>query len=159
MSQFIERRCRECGTGTIRPVARVGRKARYKTLTLEVPASLEIPTCNACSTEWLDRAAARRIDAALADVYQAVLRRHARNLITTISDHTPMRQVERLIGLSEGYLSKVRNGRSEPSAELVASLHLLSTNVGSGIKSLDRLWTDTGKDALMSRKHGKREAR
>jgi tRNA A-37 threonylcarbamoyl transferase component Bud32 len=52
MSEF-QRRCRECGKGYVKPLARAGRFARYKTFPrLEIPAHVEIPTCDRCSAEW-----------------------------------------------------------------------------------------------------------
>jgi hypothetical protein len=64
-----------------------------------------------------------------------------------------MRRVERLLGLSEGYLSKVSNSRSEPSAELVSNLGLISMNPTSRLHDLETFWTLSKKrTSSMSRK-------
>jgi transcriptional regulator with XRE-family HTH domain len=145
MKSHVERRCRECGIGTIRPIARAGRRMRHKTLELEVPAALAIPTCDNCGAEWMDRATAKEIDAALEGAYRQALRRTLEAVLKTIAARAPMRQVERAIGVSEGYLSKLKKGRSEPSAELVSGLSLLARDVEGGLQNLGRLWTQAEK--------------
>lgn len=154
MKNNVDRRCRECGIGKILPVARAGRKAQYKTMELEIPATVVVPTCDNCGAEWMDRATARKIDHAMEAVYRQALRNMLLTLLDQITAHAPMRQVERLIGLSEGYLSKVKSGRSEASAELLSSLSLLARDVSGGLKDLGRLWTEAEKNALHERKYG-----
>ena len=68
MTMKVTRRCHECGTGQVVPLAKAGRKERYKALMLEIPAHVEIPTCNNCGSEWMDPATARAIDQALKSV-------------------------------------------------------------------------------------------
>lgn len=54
MSEHKPRRCRECGEGTVRPLAKRGRRMAFRNLTgLPVPASLQIPTCDNCGTEYV----------------------------------------------------------------------------------------------------------
>jgi hypothetical protein len=136
----VVRRCHECGTGEIRPVAKAGRRTRYKTMELEIPADVKIPTCNNCGTEGSDMATAKAIDAAMEKVYREVLRKMLTESIKKIRTHLPMRRLEQLLGLSEGYLSKISKGRAEPSAELVAHLSTLSTDVAGRTRELERLW-------------------
>jgi hypothetical protein len=49
MSEFKPRRCRECGTGTIRPLAKV-------------PSTVAIPTCDHCGNEWINAETAEALD-------------------------------------------------------------------------------------------------
>ncbi len=140
MSNVI-RRCRECGVGEVRPLAKSGRRGNYKNLELEIPAELKIPTCNNCGTEWMDRATASALDAGLEKVYRDVLRQLWEASIRKIQKQKlSMRRLEQLLGLSEGYLSKVSRGRSEPSAELVAHLGTLASDVEGRIRELEHLW-------------------
>ena len=151
MSNVI-RRCRECGVGEIRPLAKAGRRGSYKNLELAIPADLKIPTCNNCGAEWMDRTAATALDGALEKVYREVLRKLWAAAIRKIQQQKlSMRRLEQLLGLSEGYLSKVSNGRSEPSAELVAHLGTLATDVEGRTRELEHLW----KSAEQLTKHGK----
>lgn len=133
-------RCRECENGTVRMLAVAGRKSHYKNLELTVPSSLELPTCDNCGAEWLDEEATAALDDALGLVYRAELENRARTLIEAVSKEVPMRQVEGLFGLSEGYLSKLKAGRSTPSAEVVALLALLHGDVPGGLKRLKGFW-------------------
>jgi transcriptional regulator with XRE-family HTH domain len=73
-------------------------------------------------------------------VYREVLRKMLAESIKKIRAHVPMRRLEQLLGLSEGYLSKISGGRAEPSAELVAHLATLSTDVAGRTMELERLW-------------------
>ena len=88
-----------------------GRKERYRTLVLEIPAHIEIPTCDNCGAEWMDPATARAIDESLKRVYHDALRNRMLEALKRIRVHASMRKVEYLLGLSEGYLSKVSKER------------------------------------------------
>jgi hypothetical protein len=134
------RRCRECGGGKVVPLARAGRRTRYKTMELEIPQEVEIPTCDNCGAEWMDRQTARAIDQALERTYRDALRVLWADLIQKITARTSMRRVEQTLGLSEGYLSKVTNGRSEPSAELISNLSLIAKDVEPRLREIDGLW-------------------
>lgn len=81
------RRCRECGEGLIRPLAREGRVMPYKNgLALPVPADLFIPTCSDCGSEWIDEPTAHALDNALEDAYIAHLDRECARLIRQVAD-------------------------------------------------------------------------
>jgi hypothetical protein len=60
-----ERRCRECGKGTIRLVAKPGRRTTYKFLELDAPEHVAIPTCDHCGTEWHNDETAATFDEAM----------------------------------------------------------------------------------------------
>lgn len=71
MSDFKPRRCRECGDGVIRPLAKEGRRVPYRDATaLLVPATIEIPTCDHCGSEWIDHQTAVALDEALQPLYE-----------------------------------------------------------------------------------------
>ncbi len=66
MSEFKPRRCRECGEGTIHLLAKEGRRMPYREkVSLLVPSTLLIPTCNHCGNEWIDAETAKALDKAL----------------------------------------------------------------------------------------------
>lgn len=56
--EFKPRRCRECGEGTVRPLAK----------------EVVIPTCDKCSNEWINPETAEALDEALGDQERAELR-------------------------------------------------------------------------------------
>jgi hypothetical protein len=129
--------CPECGTGKIRPIARRRRIARHRTLMLEVPANLPIPTCDNCGTEWIDAETAKAVDKALEEAFDREARTQAKELLVAMGEEVTQRRVEIVLGLSQGYLSKVRSGTSTPSAMLLACLRLLSRSPESRLRELE----------------------
>jgi hypothetical protein len=125
-----EPRCVECGAGTVRPQARAGRVAQHCALALPVPADLEIPTCDNCGEEWISDSAARAIDTALRPEYERRLRELATGAIDALleSGDATKGAVEKALGLSHGYLSKVTSGAKTPSEALVLALAFLAAN-------------------------------
>lgn len=135
------KRCHECGIGQVVAVAHSGRFMRYKTLPqVEIPADIAIPTCNNCGAEWLDEKTSSTIDAALEVVYRGELRRRVRTAIETIVAHVSQRQLEALLGLSHGYLSKLKAGDRDPSPELVSDLALIARDPKTRVVELEQFW-------------------
>ena len=140
MKKRREFRCAECGEGTVRALAKVGRRTRHKTMVLEVPADLEIPTCDRCGAEWYDDTTARTVDEALEGIYRRELRERVRTAIDALAEHVSQREMERMLGLSHGYLSKLRNGACDPSPELVGNLALLAHDPKRRLRELEEFW-------------------
>lgn len=141
MSESMPRPCPVCGIGVVRPVASPGRFARYKTMArVPIPGDVEIPTCDRCRSEFIDDATARRVDAALDSVFQAELKRRAATSIESISRFVPQRRLEMLLGLSHGYISKLRSGERTPSPELVSHLGLIARDPARRIRELEASW-------------------
>ncbi len=135
------RRCHECGIGKVVPQARKGRFARYKTMPkLEIPADLPIPTCDNCGAEWLDEKTTQALDTALDNAFRTALRERAVKAIKKITSHISQRKLESLLGLSHGYISKLRTGGKNPSAELVSQLALISRDPDQRILELEKFW-------------------
>ncbi|HCF58412.1 MAG TPA: hypothetical protein DFS52_10515 [Myxococcales bacterium] len=136
----MARRCPICGEGEIREVARSGRRLPYRNVPdLEVPADLAIPTCSACGEELIDAQLARRLDERLAGAYEAALSSKADAAIRKLAKLVPQRDLEPLLGLSAGYLSKLKKGEKRPSSPLVAALMLLASDVNR-LAELGELW-------------------
>ena len=135
------RRCHECGTGRVRPVARAGRRLRYKTIAaLAVPGDMAIPTCDNCGAEWFDETTARALDEVLDQAYRRILHQTARTAVEGLAPHVTQRRLEELLGLSHGYLSKIRSGVRVPSAELVGHLALLARDPERRLRELEEIW-------------------
>ncbi len=131
--------CPTCGKGEVRPVAQSGRKARYKNMAaLPLPDDLAIPTCSTCGEEWIDRVTADAIDVALEHEYQERLRLLAVGSLEKLSaNRVTLRRLERILGLSHGYLSKIRSGASRPSAALVSCLYLLASDPECRLREME----------------------
>ncbi|MCP3137183.1 hypothetical protein [Pyxidicoccus xibeiensis] len=129
-----------CGRGEIEARAVPGRRMGYLQIPdLEVPSDLPIPTCPACGEAWMGAVTTRRLEDALRAAHGCELTRKAERAIETLRAHIPQRNLEQLIGVSGGWLSKVKNGH-EPSASLTALLMLLAADPRR-VEELQALWT------------------
>lgn len=117
--------CVRCG-GRVRPVKRPGRTTRYQAVAaLPIPSDFPIPTCIKCRAEYFDSALSGLLARVLQPLYQDVLQAAASELIERICAATPQRRLELILGLSQGYLSKLKARAGRPSSALVALLFLL----------------------------------
>lgn len=120
-------KCAACGKGQVVPVTKPGRRAAFRNIPdLEVPESLELPTCEHCDAQWLDEDTTKRLDAALNEVYRRELSKKANCALRQLKA-AKLRQwdLEPVLGLSSGYLSKVKAGK-DVSPTLTAVLMLLA---------------------------------
>jgi transcriptional regulator with XRE-family HTH domain len=140
MSTFRPYRCPICGEGTVKPKKIAGRFTRYKTMRVPVPPGLSIPTCSECGTEYLDEDSAARMEKALAQRYQEELGSRAAQSIEVIAEHISQRDLEALLGLSHGYLSKLRSRERTPSPDLVAHLGSIARAPKERIRELMASW-------------------
>jgi hypothetical protein len=114
----------------------------YRTIPdLAVPEELAIPTCNRCGEEWLDAVASARVEEALRRAYQAELWRKVEDSLRRLADAGMTQQeLERILGLSVGYISKLKGGK-ETSPQLVATLMLLASEPQARMAELRGLWS------------------
>ncbi len=131
--------CPTCGKGEVVPVARPGRTYRYKNMAaLPLRDDVAIPTCRSCGAEWIDRPTAAVVDAALEREYQKRLWELAvADLERLAALRVTQQRLENILGLSQGYLSKIRSGASRPSATLVSCLHLLASDPEHRLREME----------------------
>ena len=87
------------------------------------------------------------------------LRTRARVAIDILSHHSSQRRLEHLLRLSQGYLSRLRAGVSNPSAELVANLAMLCQDPPTRLLELERFWALPAKEWPPPAKPATRTAR
>lgn len=134
-----ERRCPTCGKGIMRRFARAGRTDVYKGLTLPLPADLALIECDSCGETMVNVEDARRIDDALTHEYVQHARKLVDRAVGKLQKHgVSLASVEREIGVSEGYLSKIRK-TAEPSFQIVALLTLLAENPKAALSRIHAL--------------------
>ena len=129
------KRCLRCNSVSVRPRRGVGRTRHYRVLAqLPIPDDFEIPTCGRCGSEYSEESIDRKLDQALASVYLDSLQALAKASIGRLTERDPetkrrfisQRRLELVLGLSQGYLSRLLSGHGTPSAPLVPLLGLLS---------------------------------
>lgn len=133
--------CTRCQTHSVHLCMRPGRTMRYRNLQgLVIPDNLLIPACTRCGAMVLDAEMRARLAPFLEDAYRRELRQRIRYAIDTLVQHTSQRRLEQLIGLSDGYLSRLRAGLRNPSPELVSHLALLARMPKKHLPELERYW-------------------
>ena len=131
-------RCPCCGSLTLRPTARPGRVVRYRNTTLTLPAQLRLPACWRCKLEPLgtEVLSAQQLE----PLYRAELCHRVARAIARVQDYRSQRHLERLLNLSQGYLSKLKAGDGVPGAPLVSLLAILAEHPQL-IRELEEYWT------------------
>ena|SRR5579859_7961303 len=137
-----ERRCPECG-GLVVPRRAAGRTMPYRNLAaLEVPDSFPLPTCVKCGEEYLSAAETDALDAALEAEYARVLSGLAQQAMERLSGKVTKQELERAIGLSQGYLSKLPEKTTSPL--LVTLLWLIAADPGRNLELARSVWKAAG---------------
>lgn len=127
----------------IHPLAKEGRRMPFRNMpALLVPSTVAIPTCDHCGNEWINPETAEALDEALQGAYANELHKRLEVALDKILKTTeiPQRKLEQLLGLSEGYLSRLRGRRGDASAQVVSALALLAQDPKRRLKELDHLW-------------------
>ncbi|HRI51767.1 MAG TPA: hypothetical protein PLW65_16430 [Pseudomonadota bacterium] len=131
----------KCGGKTVRKRMRPGRTIRYRNMNaLAVPEDIPIPTCSRCHAEYIDAETAAALEEALRAAYRRALQQRARQAIDIVTSHISQRRLELLLGLSQGYLSRLRAGAGNPSPELVSHLALIAHDPAARLQELERYW-------------------
>lgn len=143
------KRCLRCNSVSVRPRKGVGRTRHYRVLAqLPIPDDFEIPTCGRCGSEYSEESIDRKLDQALAAVYLDSLQTLAKASIGKLTERDPamkrrfisQRRLELVLGLSQGYLSRLLSGHGKPSAPLVLLLGLLSLSPEQTLDEVQRFW-------------------
>ncbi len=108
--------------------------------TLAIPQDVVIPACGRCHSEYLDEESALALQPQLQAAYLDALRVRIRLAIDLLAEHISQRRLEQLLGLSQGYLSRLRAGAGNPSPELVSHLALLSQDPTQRLAELEHFW-------------------
>ena len=99
-------------------------------------------SCSSCGSEWINREVAEKLDAALSKAAAARRLQLVQESLAELRPRLQQQELERLLGLSGGYVSKVKHGKEDPSDYLVAAMLLLASRP-EAVEQLKRSW-DTG---------------
>lgn len=132
-------RCVKCKRLAVRGACRPGRTVGYRNLgALPVPPDFPIPTCSRCFAEYPPFA--DLLERILRPSYQAELRQRVAAAISQLCrSQISQRKLELLLGMSQGYLSRLKAKAVTPSAALVSLLYLLATQPHL-LLALNRYW-------------------
>jgi hypothetical protein len=120
---------------------RPGRTLAYRTLpALPLPEDVALPSCSRCKAEFLDKPAREALAPLLAQLYAAELRRRIQNAIVALTPVVSQRRMEDLLGLSAGYLSRLKAGAGTPSPALVLLLQQLAIDPITRLREMERIW-------------------
>jgi hypothetical protein len=76
----------------------------------------------------------------LARLYAAELRSRIHKAIAELGSVTSQRRIEALLGLSQGYLSRLKAGAGTPSPALVLQLQQLALDPIPRLREVERIW-------------------
>jgi hypothetical protein len=130
--------CPACGETALEVRQGPGRMMKHRLLEVEIPSDFPLPECGACGAQPIDWKAAKQLDPLLEKAYQKALSDLVAGDLDVLASVQPIYEWERDLGLSAGYLSKVRNEKA-PSAQLVALVRLLA-NQPSRAREVADLW-------------------
>lgn len=136
-------KCAACGVGNVAPLARAGRVWRYKQIDLAVPETLVVRTCDNCGEEYVHASEAKAFDAAMEPLYRETVREKLVAALIALEPLGSMSRIERALHLSDGYLSKLKQGRAEASPSLVSLLGLVATNQ-QALATVEAMWKASG---------------
>lgn len=140
-SDSNDRRCIRCNSVSVRSRSGTRRTRPYRVLpSLVVPDDCLIPTCARCGADYLDDETIAALGPVLEQAYRDELQRIAAAVIRRLSKWISQRRLELLIGLSQGYLSRLAAGDGVPSAQLVLLLGLLADGAPQSIRAIQDFW-------------------
>jgi hypothetical protein len=134
-------RCSKCQSKAVRSYARLGRSIRYcNVAAMPIPDSFPIPTCSRCHAAFFDARISEVLALLLQEQSLEQLRQRVKQAIDILILHVTQRRLELLLGLSQGYLSRLRIGAGNSSAELVSHLAMLAHDPKNRLAELERYW-------------------
>jgi hypothetical protein len=135
------RPCPRCEQGTLTLMGGRGRCFPFKGMAeLELPEDVLLPTCDHCKQLILRPRWAKLFDEGMQRAYQArISELIAESLELLTPDIVTQQELERIVGLSKGYVSKLKYGK-ESSRVVAAALGLLAVDPAHRLKELEGLW-------------------
>lgn len=137
-----EVKCFSCDEGTIARRNARGQIIGYRD-EREVPieADVIVHLCDHCGEMLLNADAAARLDAVLEPSYRRLKVRRVMEAVEGIRAALDIsqRDLERLIGVSDGYISKLLHGRRVPDATTLRLLHLIHADPHAAVRRISEI--------------------
>ena len=133
--------CCRCGASAVVKSTGVDRTIPYRTLpALPLPSDLVIACCKRCKTLFPEQSGPDELRLRLQALYVESLQSRIRTALAVLKQSISQRRLELLLGVSQGYLSRLKAGAGNPSSELVLLLALLSLDPEKQLANLQQFW-------------------
>lgn len=133
--------CCRCGASAVVKSTGVNRTIPYRTLpALPLPSDLVIACCKRCKTLFPEQSEPDELRLRLQALYVESLQSRIRTALAVLKQSISQRRLELLLGVSQGYLSRLKAGAGNPSSELVLLLALLSLDPEKQLANLQQFW-------------------
>jgi general stress protein YciG len=120
-------KCLHCRDQSVRPRTAEGRVIAYRVFAdLAIPDDVPILACGQCGARYFNQETQAALEPVLSRLYALRLGRIATDAIRRLKASISQRRLELLLGLSQGYLSRLAAGDGTPSSALGALLALLA---------------------------------
>ena len=134
--------CCRCGASAVVKSTGVDRTIPYRTLpALPLPWDLVIACCKRCKSLFPEQSEPDELRLRLQALYVKLLQSRIRTALAVLNQSISQRRLELLLGVSQGYLSRLKAGAGNPSSELVLLLALLSLDPEKQLANLQQFWT------------------
>lgn len=135
------RPCPSCERGTLTSLGGKGRYFPHRIFReLELPEDVELPTCDSCGKIIFNPKVATAFDEGMSRAYQARLSQLIAESLTVLTpEFVTQQDLERVLGLSRGYISKLKGGK-ESSPAIAGLLGLLSVDPQARLSELNEFW-------------------
>lgn len=136
---FRSRPCPTCSRGTIALRSARGLALPFRdAAAVPVTKHVRVPICDRCGEMLLDAAHAAALDAVLEPAYQAQRQAEQVTAIDAVLDTLGLQQneLEALLGVSPGYISKLRRREKTVSPTLFRLLHVLLAEPRATVRAM-----------------------
>ena len=116
----------------------------YRNVRMPVPAGISVQHCARCERDYLDAPVAATVAATFKVAYERDLKVRVRAAIDAVTRVVSQRRLEKLLGLSQGYVSRLRAGAGNPSPELVTHLALIARDPTARLREIEVYWASPG---------------
>ena len=140
--------CPVCEEQTLSIRTGPGRSMRHRLMEVVVPDDFPLPECSNCGARPITLKTAKALDPILQAEYERRLSELVNKDLEQLAEVRPLYEWERIIGVSKGWLSKIREAKP-PSPQLVALVRLLA-NEPTREHELRELWSATRTSHLVT---------
>jgi len=138
----MPKRCGNCGGSVVpQPSTHI---EMYKGVPLTLPDDLLIPTCTKCGEQFINHTIAKRMTEVLEQGHQEVLYDRFIDALDRLRDYVSLAAIERLLGYSQGYLSKLKQERRNLTKSTVLQLMQLAVDPRKRLDELNDFFDAPG---------------